>query len=129
MANHAGSEGVIRFNSSTTNMAEVRSFTLTETGDTIEDTTMGDASRTYKAGLKTWSGSIDCYWDETDTTGQNVLTIGASVTVKLYPEGAAGTSFVGTAYVTGITRQASFDGMVEASFTFQGTGALTVTII
>lgn len=129
MANHAGSEGVIRFGSSTTNMAEVKSFTLTETGDTIEDTAMGDSSRTYKAGLKSWSGSIDCFWDETDTTGQNVLTIGSSVTVKLYPEGATGTSYVGTANVTGITRQASFDGMVEASFTFQGTGALTITIV
>ena len=126
MANHAGSEGVIRFGSSTTDMAEVRSFTLTETGDTIEDTAMGDTARTYKAGLKTWSGSIDCFWDETDSTGQGALTNGASVTVKLYPEGTSGTYFSGTAIVTGVTRQASFDGMVEASFTFQGTGALTI---
>lgn len=125
MANHTGSEGTVRIGA-TNNVAEIRSYTLTENGDTIEDTSMGDSSRTYRAGLKSWSGSVDCYWDETDTNGQNALTIGASVNLRVYPEGGASTAtyYTGTALVTGITRQASFDGMVEASFTFQGTGAL-----
>lgn len=126
MANHTGSEGTVRIGA-TNAIAEIRSYTITETGDTIEDTSMGDASRTYRAGLKTWSGSVDCYWDELDTNGQNALTVGASVNLRVYPEGSATGAiyYTGTALVTGITRQASFDGMVEASFTFQGTGALS----
>ena len=35
------------------------------------------------------------------------------------------TYYSGTALVTGFTRTASFDGMVEASITVQGSGALT----
>ena len=130
MANHTGSEGTVRIGA-TNAIAEIRSYTITQTGDTIEDTSMGDSARTYKAGLTSWSGSVDCFWDETDTNGQNALTIGASVNLRVYPEGGAtgATYYSGTALVTGITRQASFDGMVEASFTFQGTGALTATTV
>ena len=37
--------------------------------------------------------------------------------------------YTGTATVTGITRQASIDGIVEASFSFQGSGALTESTV
>lgn len=32
--------------------------------------------------------------------------------------------FTGTAIITGISRSGSFDGMVEASYSFEGSGAL-----
>jgi len=129
MANHTGSEGTVKIGTNT--VAEVKSWSIDETADTIEDTAMGDTDRTYKTGLKSWSGSMDCFWDETDTTGQGALTTGASVTLAVYPEGAVSgdTYFSGTALVTGISRQAALDGMVEASFSFQGTGALTETTV
>ncbi len=129
MATHTGSEGVVKISANT--IAEVRSWTLTETADTIEDSTMGDSYRTYKVGMKTFTGSIVCYWDETDTTGQGAMTAGASVTLNLYPEGstAADTYYTGTVLVTSIEATAAFDGMVEATFSFQGTGALTKTTV
>ena len=125
MATHAGSEGTIKSN--TNAVAEVRSYTITETGDTIEDTSMGDSARTYKAGLKTWTASVEAFWDETDTTGQGSFDVGSSVTLNLYPEGSSSGDmyYSGTAIVTGKTVNGTFDGMVEVSFTFQGTGALT----
>jgi len=126
MANHTGSEGVVKIGTNT--ISEVRSFTITETGDTIEDSTMGDASRTYKAGMKTFTGSVVCFWDETDTA-QIALTVGAGVTLNLYPEGT-GTGdkyYSGSVLVTSIERAAAFDGMVEATFSFQGTGTLTLS--
>jgi len=45
----------------------------------------------------------------------------------LYPEGdtTGDTYYTGTALVTGVSRSASFDGMVEATISVQGTGALT----
>lgn len=125
MATHTGSEGTVKVGSNA--VAEIRSFSVDMTADTIEDSTMGDSWRTYKSVLKTWSGSIDCYWDETDTTGQGALTAGTEVTLNLYPEGATTGDkyYSGTAIVTGMTVTQSFDGMVEASFKFQGTGILT----
>ena len=129
MATHAGSEGTVKSGSNA--IAEVRSFSLEESADTIEDTTMGDASRTYLTGLKTFSGSVDVFWDETDTDGQVSFSVGSSVTFAVYPEGdtAGDTYYSGTAIVTGRTITSSFDGMVEASFTLQGTGALTASTV
>ena len=129
MATHAGSEGTVK--SGANDIAEIRSFSLEESADTIEDTTMGDTSRTYLTGLKTFSGSVDVFWDETDTDGQVSFSVGSSVTLAVYPEGdtAGDTYYSGTAIVTGRTITSSFDGMVEASFTLQGTGALTATTV
>jgi predicted secreted protein len=125
MANHKGSEGTVHVGTSA--VAEIRSFSVSETSDTIEDTTMGDSARTYKPSLKSFSGSIDVFWDETDTSGQVALAVGSEVTIKFYPEGATtgDTYMSGSAIVTGKTVNGSFDGMVEASITVQGTGALT----
>lgn len=129
MATHAGSEGTVKVGSNA--IAEIRSFSLEETADTLEDTSMGDTARTYKSSLTTFSGSVDVFWDETDTSGQGALTIGASVTLNVYPEGdtAGDTYYSGSAIVTGITRSSSFDGLVEASITVQGSGALTATTV
>ena len=74
MATTKGSEGTVK--SGANAIAEIRSYTITETADTLEDTTMGDTSRTYLASLKTFTGSIDCFWDETDTNGQLTLDPG-----------------------------------------------------
>lgn len=125
MANHTGSEGVVKISSNT--IAEVRSWTLTNTADTIEDTTMGDSWRSFKSVLSAFTGQVTCYWDETDTTGQGALTSGSTVTLNLYPEGASTGDiyYSGSVIVTSIERTASFDGMVEATFSFQGTGTLS----
>jgi len=129
MATHTGSEGTVKVGSNA--VAEIRSFSLEETADTLDDTTMGDTARTYKSSLTTFTGSLDVYWDETDTSGQGALTIGASVTLNVYPEGdtSGDTYYSGTAIVTGVTRSASFDGLVEASISVQGSGALTETTV
>ena len=129
MATHTGSEGTVKVGANA--IAEIRSFSLEESADTLEDTTMGDTARTYKSSLTTFTGSVDVFWDETDTTGQGALTIGASVTLNVYPEGDASgdTYYTGTAIVTGVTQSSSFDGLVEASITVQGSGALTATTV
>lgn len=128
MATHTGSEGTVRVG--TNAIAEIRSYSLEETADTVEDTSMGDAYRTFKTTLKGWSGSVDVFWDETDTNGQVALVVGAEVTANFFPEGAtAGQTekyYSGTAIVTGKTVTGSFDGMVESTITLQGTGALSL---
>lgn len=125
MATFSGSDGVILVG--TNQVAEVRSYSIDETMDTLEDTAMGDTSRTYKTSLKSFSGSADVFFDDTDTSGQGGLTVGTSATLNIQMEGntTGDHKLSGTVLVTGRTITASFDGLVEASITFQGTGALT----
>jgi predicted secreted protein len=125
MAAHKGSEGTVHVG--TDAVAEIRSYSVEETSDTVETTSMGDTARTHLASLTSFSGSIDVFWDEVDTA-QIALAVGTSVTIKFYPEGTASSAkyYTGTAIVTGVSRSASFDGMVEASISVQGTGALTL---
>jgi predicted secreted protein len=129
MATHAGSEGTVKVGANA--IAEIRSFSIEETADTIEDTTMGDGARTYKPSLTSFSGSVDVFWDETDSTGQGALTIGAEVTLNLYPEGSTNgdTYLSGSAIVTSRSISSSFDGMVEMSISVQGNGALTTSTV
>jgi len=130
MATHTGSEGTVHIGSAAA-IAEIRSYNVNENADTIEDTAMGDTARTYKPSLTSFDGTLDVFWDETDTNGQVALAIGAEVTIKFYPEGAAtgDTYYSGTAIVTSRSINASFDGMVEMSIGVQGTGALTAATV
>jgi hypothetical protein len=125
MATHTGSEGTVRVGA-TNSILEIRSYSIEETADTAEDTQMGDTFRTFKTTLRAWSGSIDVFWDELDTSGQGALVPGAEVAIRFMPEGAtAGDVYLfGQAIVTGKTVSGSFDGMVESTITVQGTGAL-----
>lgn len=129
MATHKGSEGVVKVGANT--VAEVRDWSITITGETVEDTTMGDAARTYKPSLTAASGSISAFWDETDTTGQGAMTAGDEVTLNLYPEGAdtGDTYYTLSAIITEEGASASFDGMVEATFSFQANGAVSKTTV
>ena len=125
MATHTGSEGTIKV--ATTTVGELRSYSLEQTADTIEDTQMGDTSRSYKSALKGWSGSASLFFDEADA-GQLLLVLGTEIALKVYPEGASSGDkyYYGQAIITGSNISASFDGMVEAEVTFTGTGAITL---
>ena len=125
MSIHKGSEGTVHVG--TDAVAEIRSYSIEESADTLETTSMGDTARTHLASLTSFSGSVDVYWDETDTA-QTALTVGTSVTIKFYPEGTASSSkyYSGEAIVTGVSRSAAFDGLVESSISIQGTGVLTL---
>jgi len=125
MATLTGNSGTVKVGANA--IAEIRSFSVDETMDTIESTSMGDTYRTFETSLKSWSGSVDVFFDDTDTTGQGALTVGSQVTVNFQIEGdTTGDHLLsGAAIVTGRTINSSFDGLVEASLTLQGDGALT----
>ena len=125
MATHKGSEGTVKVGSNA--VAEGTGCSFDETAETNETTALSNSARSYVSDLVTFSGNIDCFWDETDTSGQGALTVGSSVTLNLYPEGATtgDTYYTGTAIVTSISRANAIGSMVTASFSFQGTNALT----
>ena len=125
MATHTGSEGTVKVGANA--IAEIRSYSVEQTSDTTEDTTMGDTWRTHKTTLRSWTASVDVFWDETDTSGQVALTVGSEVTLNQNPEGAPTSDayLTGTGIVTSKSISASFDGMVESTIAVQGTGTLT----
>ncbi len=125
MATHLGKEGTVQVGSNA--IAEIRGFSIDEKIATVEETSMGDSSKTYLASIKDFSGSVDVLYDETDTNGQTALSVGSSVTLNFAPEGtdSGDVKLTGTAIVTGKSVTSSFDGLVESTITVQGTGGLT----
>lgn len=139
MAILTGNNGVVKIDNAggtPTAVAAVRNFSVEMTADTIESTVMSNDTRQYLKGLSQWSGSADIYFDPVNLTG------GASVIAALMPTGGAvgdspitielylnntASKFSGEAIVTGYTVNSSMDGMVEASISFQGSGACTFT--
>tara|TARA_Y100001937_G_scaffold93710_1_gene126958 strand:- start:688 stop:1119 length:432 start_codon:yes stop_codon:yes gene_type:complete len=136
---YTGESGVVKFtdnsSSSVINVASIRSFTVDQELDAIESTVMGSGARTYIPGLRQFSGSMDIYFR--DESGQGNINLFDAVNegtttslIELYPSGeTTGIKLSGTVIVTGHSITANFDGMVEASVTFQGTGALTKTAL
>ena len=125
MAVHKGSEGTVKVGSNT--VAEITGFSFDETADTIETTALSNTARSYVSDYVTFSGTVDCMWDETDTSGQGAMTVGSTVTLNLYPEGSASSStyYTGSAVITSISRANAMGSVVTASFSFQGANALT----
>jgi predicted secreted protein len=125
MATFTGTMGVLKVGANT--VAEVRNFTITESVEVVDDTVKGDTWRTKKTTFKTWNASADLFWDYTDTTGQGALAVGSEVTIEAYPaDDTSGYQYkTGTAIVTELEITSDLEGMVEASATLEGNGALT----
>ena len=135
MATLTGNNGAVSINGIA--VLAVRNFSIEMTADTVETTVMGVDVRTYLTGMSSFSGSADVYFDASDydtnesTFNPTAGLVGASgVAGKFYVLlDAASTNvdqaFTGSIIVTGYTVTASMDGMVEASISFQGTGATT----
>lgn len=139
MAAITGNNGVLKIDNSSgtpTAIANVRNFSIDITSDTIETTTMGVDVRTYVKGLSQFSGSADIYFDTANYTGGGSvvavlnptgINVGSSpVTLEAYLD-TTSNKFSGEIIVTGFTVNSSMDGLVEASISFQGSGAMTFT--
>ena len=128
MATFKGNDGVVKIGSDA--MAEVISFTVDQTAEVIEDTSMGDTAKSYKASFTDATASIETYFDDTDTA-QNNCTAGDSITLNLQMEGntSGDHKLTGSAIVTSRSVGVSSDGIVTATYSFQGTGGLTETTV
>lgn len=131
MAILTGNDGSLVVGSTT--VAALRNFSVEQTADTIETTTMGKETRTYVRGLSAWSGSADLYFDPAQTSTSTFFpavaggAVGDSpVTLKAYVKDDASNdvAFTGTVVITGFTVNSAMDGIVEASVSFQGSGPL-----
>lgn len=141
---HSGTQGVIYVG--TDKVLNIRSFSLEETMETIDATTMdtdGVTHRTTRPTFQGWNGSFECYWTVTEaydeTADPNVLESASSdamtftrpgktlVEVHFWPTGDSQyeLEYKGSGYITNRTISSAVDGMVEMSVTIAGTGAVT----
>ena len=134
MTSYVGNAGLVQVDDDTGTpqaVAEVRSYSIETTSDTIEKTVMGNSTRQYVKGMATFTGTADVFWDPDHFTVEDMNptagTVGATnkvVTLRIYPTGS-GTSWSGEVVITGYTVNGTVDGMIEASISFQGTGAIS----
>jgi predicted secreted protein len=135
MTTYIGNAGVVKTaadGGSVAAVTEVTNFTIESTADTIDCSAMGSLNRVYKAGMQTFTGTIDVQYDPADAE-QERLEVGASIDFELYPQGTteSGTEdknyYSGSAIVNSRNISTPVDGMVTMSVAFQGSGALTKT--
>lgn len=135
MAASSGNGGVLQTSpddSTYSAIASLQSWTLEQSADTIETSEMGTSlAKTFIPGQTSFSGSADALWNDDDTSQESIqtaLTGGDSTFyVKLYPVGtSAGDYYSGQILITGFSITSSLNSPIGFSFTFQGTGTLTL---
>lgn len=114
-------------------VTEAKAWSLDVSQGTADITNFGSGGWVENAAtLKSWSGSITVLFDGGADAGQANLiagvTSGASVAlVLLTTASGSGTSekFTGNAIVTSMPITNEVSGIIEVTFAFTGTGALT----
>ena len=128
MASFTGAAGLVHWDSD--NIGELTSFTVDETSEPVECTTITSSFRAYKPGINAWSGSAEVQWSD-DDTGQvalwTELATPVEKTLTFYPEGntSGDITYSGNALITSMNVTSSVNSMITTSISFQGTGGLT----
>jgi hypothetical protein len=128
MATRKGKEGIVKVG--TTVVGEVKSFELEVTANEVDTSVLGTDWTKTASTQKSWSGTMEMFYDPTDT-GQQGVDVGELVTLSLYYEGSTtGLKFdTGEALITSVSKSQSFDGMVNQTVAFTGNGALTESTV
>ena len=124
MATHVGTSGLVKVGGTT--VGEVIGFSIDETQDTVEDTTLTDSKKSYKVLRGDATATVECHFDETDS-GQEALDVGTQATLELYPEGAdsGDAYYTGTGIVTGADVAVTMDGIISRTLNIQFSGGVT----
>ena len=98
------------------------SWSLDLAGDTLDTTDFNSIGwRTFIAGLKSWTGSVELFVDATTRIQPSDVNSSATITVYLN----SSNFLTGTAICNGWSPSLAVDGVETQSLSFTGTGALT----
>ena len=129
MATYKGQDGVFQAITTGGTLAStnnLKSWSIEEATDSIETTVMGNTSKTFTTGIKSWTASCEVLYDLSNAV-QADLVIGETVDIKIFPNTSSQTeSYAGTGIVTATSQSGALGDMVGSSVTVQGKGALTV---
>lgn len=130
MAYATGSDAVIKIGSDT--LTQCSAFSIDKTVDNAETSAIGTTSKTFVNTLDSWTGSLEIFYDESDTATAAILAAAvgnsAAVSVSFYYEGtAAGVDkyLTGNGLISGISWNGEANGVFTASVSITGTGTLT----
>ncbi len=103
----------------------MRDWTIDYTADTVEVTDFGDAGvKQFLATLTGWSGSFNGF-------GQpgwaGAAAVGTKYLGSFFISASTGSSYTGSVLITGASPGVAVDGAAMVSYTFQGTGAITLS--
>jgi len=119
----AGKNGVIKAGGSA--IAQLTSYSISETADTVECTHFGSLSyREHATTFKSFDGSADLIWNRQDGD----IVVGNTYTLEVFPEGdstATDWKISGDVIITSFALTGATEDNVSASIAFQGTGVLT----
>lgn len=113
-------------------VGEIQNWSLDLGAETPETTSFDSAGwKTFIAGLKEWSGSMEGNWIvNTDTNGQtaiqNAWLAGTTLTVSLRVN-AVPAAYGGSILITGLSINTPVDDKIDFGVEFQGTGPLAYT--
>ena len=109
------------------NLANITSFTINEEADTLETTAMGNGGyKTFVGSLKSWSGTVEAVFDDTDSA----VAVGSAITLTVVVDDGSSNQvqYSGSCIVTSRSVEVGVADLVTVSFDVTGTGALTETI-
>ena len=117
MTTSTGNSGALDFGGSA--ITELKSWSLEESADPIDDTAMGDSNKTSKAGLPSATGSIEVHYDDGDAV-QESMDAGVAGALVLYPKGNSSTNprITLTVQITGRSGSGAIDEILPQSFNF-----------
>jgi predicted secreted protein len=130
MAALSGTAGsVVYTTGGTTTVGEIKEWSIDAAMDPPETTAFGDSWKEFIAGIREYSGTFSGNMDTADTVQtslRNSFLGGSAVALRLH-HSLAGYFVVGTAFLTGFAPAISYDGVGEIEYSFQGSGALSLT--
>ena len=128
MANHSGNSGIVTVGGNT--VAEVVDFSWDESANIVDNSAINDASDTHLVGSTNAKGTLSCYWDETDTNGQEAMAVGTTgLAVIFKPEGATGTIYSATVSIESVGVAVSRNAIVTRTFGVVVNGAVTPSVV
>lgn len=86
MGTYTGKNAVVEAGATPVTVGKVKSISYNGSVETQEDEYLGEAGVDVTVGNERWEGSITYHHDASDT-GQQELTLGATVAIIVYPEG------------------------------------------
>jgi len=136
MTCYTGTTGALEFTvdgGSAEKVAELTSWSITHTQETLDNTVMGNSYRSFCGGLKSWEGSCEVIWTSEQDSAHSVdevFAIGSTGSITAYWDDNATPAndlkASGNCIITSIEYGVTTGELATATVNFQGTGALTI---
>ena len=127
MTTYHGNDGEVDFGGNT--VGELQRWSIDIQQELTDDSAAGDAWRSHVNYIKSWSATVEVWYDPDDTGQAAADDVGTDVAIKLYGQGGSTSGleeFSGTATVERVSVSNDKGGIVSRTFQLKGKGALAI---